>query len=90
MMVAVYPRKRQSLQTTRVEARCCRADIAPGAPSASIQRARRARLGCRWFEGLSGAGRRSVELKGRVSGGARADAGAERRIMRNYKHARCT
>jgi hypothetical protein len=89
-MVVGYLMKRRSLWTTGVEARCCRVDIAPGAPSASTRRARRARLGCRWFEGLSGAGRRSVELKGRVSGGARADAGAERRIMRNYKHASCT
>jgi hypothetical protein len=71
MMVAVYPRKRQSLQTTGVEARCCRADTTPGAPSASIRRARRARLGYRWFEGMSGAGRTSVGLEGRVSGARR-------------------
>jgi hypothetical protein len=75
IVVAARLTPRPSSLTREVEVLYFRAGSTLDAPSASIRRAYRARLGYRWCEAMSGAARKSVGLQGRVSGGMRADEG---------------
>jgi hypothetical protein len=76
-VVAVHLTRRQSPPTREGEDSWSRARSTLDAPSANTRRAHRARLEYRWCEAMSGAARRSVGLKGRVSGDMRADKGLD-------------